>query len=71
MKSLLTQIEISFWNVAIRLMTHSESVRLIAGKSMQILQNRQTLLYSAIVVFWGFIGLVTGFMLGRFGYVLR
>ena len=71
MKLMINKAEIIFWNMAIGLMTHSPSVRLVTSKTGRFLQHKTYLLYSAIVGFWGFTGLVTGLMLGRFGISLH
>jgi len=70
-KSIFHKIALLFWNVAIAIMTRSKSFRGLASKSVQIFEHKQYLIYSAIVAFWGFIGLVAGFILGRFGFALR
>lgn len=71
MKYMFNKVEITFWNVAISLMTHSPSVRRVTSQTGRFLQHRTYLLYSAVVGFWGFTGLLTGLMLGRFGVSLH
>jgi predicted Co/Zn/Cd cation transporter (cation efflux family) len=69
MSYILGRLELSFWNIAIPLLTHSQVLRALIGKYLQVIQKNKFTYQLALGVVIACAGFATGLLAYSFSII--